>query len=244
MQLKEHTNDLKLESKDKNRFTAKFIEADRPTKNGRVYPLSVLRKAIENFSEKLATSNASFKSHSSSEIKDVSHLIEKIWLDGKTGFIEGRIVPTQVGRDTLAILEAGGKIGVSMRGQGTISKRDDKEIVNDDYELQGIDLALSPAQDGALIRPLGESFTGWKEKRMTEKDIEQKYMQAKKAGYDGKLKDYKTRMSSKSYEDKTLDFNWLYSKKAGYRGTFEDFKKAVQDGKITLRFQKFLVPME
>ncbi|MBD3330892.1 hypothetical protein GF354_05190 [Candidatus Peregrinibacteria bacterium] len=244
MKLKETYSDLKLlESKNKNKFRAKFIEADTATKNGRVYPLSVLQKAVRDFSKRLEISNASFKSHSSSEIKDVSHLIEKIWMEGKAGYIEGRLIPTAVGKDAMAIIENGGKIGVSMRGTGTIQKRNNEEIVQPDYELQSIDLALNPAFDRAHIRPLGEAFTGRK-KQMNEKDIEQKYMSARSAGFDGKLSDYKTRMSSKSYQDKTMEFNYVYSKKCGYSGTYEDYKKAVEAGKIKLRFQKFLIPME
>ena len=199
MKLNEIINQpIQIESKDKNRFKAKFIEADTATKNGRVYPLSVLQKAVRDFSERLAVSNASFKSHSSSEIKDVSHLIEKIWMDGKTGYIEGRIVPTQVGRDTLAILSAGGRIGVSMRGTGTISKRDDKEIVNDDYQLQGIDLALNPAYEGARIRPLGESWDGKQQKQLSKKKLLRRYEYAKKTGFKGNFEKYQEILKKKN----------------------------------------------
>ena len=136
-------------------FRAPALTLDEFTKNGRRYPKKVLETAlakITNGDGRTIWGSAGHKDEKF-EVPDVSHKINKLWIDHKKNVLmcEGSILPTTRGRD-LAILVQAGKIGLSVKGFGTVVELPEgKSEVGPDYRLAGIDFTLSPASSGTTV---------------------------------------------------------------------------------------------
>ena len=127
-----------------------FIFADVVNKNNRLYRESIVKRAIERLQMKEEGESiwGTAGHKKSPELDDVTHLIKKIYFDctSKTGVAESLILPNARGENIKVILKAGGKLGASLRGYGTVKARADGiEEVNDDFELQSVDIVLTPS---------------------------------------------------------------------------------------------------
>lgn len=178
---------LEEDSKDGDLLlTATFCKADEPNKNGRLYPESVLKKAIEKLSKKIEKDNAVLASagHTTEmEINNVSHLIEDVWFneESKTGQANIRIIPTSEGKNVSTILKHGGKLGLSMSSLGTVTKKEGYNQVNADLEIRQIDIVTSPGFEQAGFSKeniIGESLDidRVEESTNTEKEKVEKFM--------------------------------------------------------------------
>lgn len=132
-----------------------FAHADVPTANGRVYPGKIWEREIKRIEEKVKN-RACFgmldhPKDGKTTLSDASHLITDISYDGNkvTGTME--VLDTPTGKTLKAILEGGGKVGVSSRGIGTTRKNSEgKDQVQDDYQLFTWDFVVDPAVSTAL----------------------------------------------------------------------------------------------
>jgi hypothetical protein len=147
-----------LEEKQKDGtiiFKAPALGLDDFTKNGRRYP----RKFVEAALAKITTSDGRTMYGSTGhkeklEIPDVAHINDRLWIDEKTNLlmVQGRILPNEHGNNLAAILKAGGKIGLSVKGTGTVKDLGEgKTEVTEDYRLLGVDFTLNPASPVATV---------------------------------------------------------------------------------------------
>jgi hypothetical protein len=199
MNLNEIYNEpIKIEESEKGllKFNALFCIADEATRNNNVYPSEILKKAVKAFNERLDQMNVSFRSHNSQELPDASHILTRAWMQDNKAYVEGKVLPTAIGRDVKAILNGGGRIGVSLRGTGTVQKRDGKNFVDNNFQILGVDLALSPGVEGATMM-IGESY-GAKQNQLNKKQLLKKYEYAKKTGYPGNFQQYQELMKKKN----------------------------------------------
>src|SRR4030042_6946989 len=121
--------------------------------NNRLYPKSVISKAIAEAQKKLARGESIFGGdrHPEKDLEfgDVSHILDKIYLEDDVVVAEGRILPTAKGKNLSVIIKAGGKLGVSARGVGTTKSevREGKsvDVVEDNYIFKSVDFVLSPS---------------------------------------------------------------------------------------------------
>ncbi len=156
----EMTPDLVVEAKGKTvfpesvHFRARALKLDIPTANGRIYKKSLIEREIIRLKSKVAEGavfGAAYHPEKSAEIPDVSHIINKLEV-GNDGYlwVEGELLNTTKGRDLRAIIEAGGRVGLSARGTGKV---DEKTGVVDEesYKLHSIDAVLRPASEGAHL---------------------------------------------------------------------------------------------
>ncbi len=168
------------ESKDKNilfKIFAPFIRADKLNKNDRLYPEDVTSRAIESFGSKIRDSkilsqvNHPLGVHP--DIDKVSHIVSGISYDkkGKIGYAELAVLNTTSGRNLKAIIDSGAKLGVSLRGKGTVGE--DKKV-QPDFELYGIDIVSSPGFEDATFDKsnIYESYTP-EEQKIEKKKISQ-----------------------------------------------------------------------
>lgn len=114
--------------------------------NGRTYGLSVIKKAVTELKARLAK-RSTFGSTAhvkDMELDQVSHVVESIDLDEKSGVANAivRILGTTKGKNLAAIIKGGGAVGVSARGMGDV---DEKGNVKDGYKLLGVDFCLNPS---------------------------------------------------------------------------------------------------
>ncbi len=125
-----------------------FLVVDEATGNNRVYPRAVMEQALKTAQEKINKGFSFFSSDShpasGMEVDKVSHLVTKVFLEKNRVMARISILPTTRGRNVQTIIKAGGKLGVSARGEGGTVSENGKERVTS-YDFQGVDFCLNPA---------------------------------------------------------------------------------------------------
>lgn len=129
--------------------------ANTKNHNGRIYPTKVLTREVNKYSELVKKRRAMGElDHPDSpivELKNVSHLITDIYMEGDEVRGNLEILDTPQGRILKSIIEQGVKIGISSRGVGSLQKENDNNIVQDDFELIAFDAVSSPSTPGAFL---------------------------------------------------------------------------------------------
>ena len=215
----------------------KFQQKDVINKNGRRYRGSILQREMDRLKQPMAEGavfGASYHPRGAdAEINDVSHIWHEAWME-KDGSCVGiaTIIPTKNGQDAMTIIKHGGKISLSSRGVGTVTKKTEEidgatvtfEDVNDDYRmLSPGDMVLTPSVPDASIRSViekhvEESYVS--EEEQDKKPVHSNIPKEEKMNIDEfkKLKEDNPGVF-KEYEDK-LQKDFLES---------EAFTKAVND---------------
>ncbi|MBP7706052.1 MAG: hypothetical protein KA243_02275 [Candidatus Aminicenantes bacterium] len=132
-------------------FRARALKLDVPTSNGRVYKKALIEREIGRLMKSpTSVFGAAYHPEKAAEVPDVSHLITGLEV-GRDGYLwaEGEILDTTKGRDLKAIIGAGGKVGLSLRGTGKVNEKG--EIDEATYKLHSIDAVLRPASEGASL---------------------------------------------------------------------------------------------
>lgn len=128
--------------------------------NGRVYPLEVLKQEINNY-QKLVKENRAFGELDHAEepivnMKNVSHMIKKIWMDGDNVKAQVLVFDTPSGKIIREIVKGGGVPGISSRALGSLKKQGDVNYVQDDLQIICWDFVSEPSTPGAFMK-LAES---------------------------------------------------------------------------------------
>lgn len=145
-----------------------FQRADEKNANGRLYPLKVLESQVKYLDPKIKErALVGATDHPESAIvhlKEASHVITKLWMDGPVMMGEAEILPTPTGSIVKTLLEHGVKVGISSRGTGTVTEMEEGvKVVNEDFKLLTFDLVADPSTKDAYVS-LSESVEH-KEKR-------------------------------------------------------------------------------
>jgi len=161
------------------RVEVKWQHAGIVNGNKRRYAREILQREMDRLSPLMdsgAVYGASYHPKDDAEVDDVSHLWESVKMaeDGEcTGVV--KVLPTERGRNAQAIIKYGGHIGMSSRGFGTTTRKeevvDGKKVmideINPDFMLKSPgDFVLTPSVPDAGIRRMLES-------RLSEGDDEQ-----------------------------------------------------------------------
>lgn len=159
-----------------------FARCGVATENKRVYPqrlwereLNRLNKAMEG---RQLYGELDHPSDGRTQLTRASHLVTN--LEIKDGLIvgEAEILDTARGRDLKAILQAGGRVGISSRGYGSTRPNDKgEEIVQEDYRLVTFDFVADPADQTAFPDVYYESKGNSMERdaQEQEQDLAQKF---------------------------------------------------------------------
>lgn len=131
-----------------------FAQSDLKNSNGRIYPRSLLQREIGRLQKEISLGGflgtADHPKSGNTELGNVSHIVRKMWMDeGGRGWAELGILDTQRGKDLKTIIKAGGRLGVSTRGFGTMEKS--TGIVKDDYKLAGLDIVSNPSYKAGMF---------------------------------------------------------------------------------------------
>lgn len=185
------------------RLRIPFLLSDTVNGNRRRYPRKVVEQSVGALQTKLQrrdTYGADRHPKDKMEVEDVSHIIDGVDLqeDGTAvGVI--RVLPTTRGKNVSAIIKAGGRIGVSARGLGSVkTAADGIDEVQDDFRLLGFDFVLNPSFAGLTAgkeqilesAPVGDGAD--EEKPLSEEVIKARYEKALGlAGYKGTLEQYR-----------------------------------------------------
>lgn len=136
-----------------------LIQGEIKNHNGRIYPLSEIKRAITSLKEKIAGRNGVLGELDHPEglninLDRVSHAITEVNLDGANGTGKLRILNNNNGHTIKSIVEAGVQIGVSSRGSGSVGH--DGRV--SDFEIITVDVVATPSAPDAHPIPVIESL--------------------------------------------------------------------------------------
>lgn len=138
--------------------TVKGIVADfNPNRNGRVYPRELWERVInseytkEMMASKMLLGEADhpFDDRVEISIKEVSHAINKLWIENDKVMAELDILNTTNGQKVATLIDYGSKIGVSSRGAGSVTS--DGSVDPMDYQFFTFDIVCRPSVQAARI---------------------------------------------------------------------------------------------
>ena len=132
--------------------------ADKKNGNGRVYPMKVLKKEMENYkkivSDGRATGELDHPDDSVINLKNVSHMITDCWWEGKDVMGKIKVLDTPSGRILKDLINAGVKLGISSRGLGSVKESMHGDtIVEEDFQLICFDIVAEPSTPNAYVYP-------------------------------------------------------------------------------------------
>ncbi len=132
------------------RFQGKFQAYNETNKNRRLYPENVLRTNVDRLMETLnargLVGELDHPTDSVVHFENASHLITKLWWEGKTLMGEAEVLPTPSGCILKGLLESGVRIGISSRGVGNGSPNQDGVLViGESYKLITFDAVADPS---------------------------------------------------------------------------------------------------
>ena len=139
-----------------------FLQSELKNRNGRMYPFSVLEKEVSRYNEEyIKTSRAlgelGHPDGPTVNLDRVSHRITSLAAEGTNFVGKAQILDTPMGKIAKSLLEDGVKLGVSSRGMGSIDKREDCNVVMDDFMLAtAADIVADPSAPDAFVNGIME----------------------------------------------------------------------------------------
>ena len=140
-----------------------FVQGNTRNQNSRVYPVTEISKAVKAIQEKIETGysvlgEADHPDDLQVNLDRVSHIIEKMWMDGQDGYGRLKLLPTPMGNICKTLIENGVKLGVSSRGSGNVTESGNVS----EFEIQTVDLVANPSAPDAYPDPLYEQIMNGK----------------------------------------------------------------------------------
>ena len=169
-----------------------FVLANDKNLNGREYPLALVEREVNKLNQKISEGESiyGFTGHPQTahgELGAVSHMIEKLSVTTNIGWGIAKILTdSEHGKTLKMILKAGGAVGASMRGTGSVING----VVNEDYELLGVDYVISPSF-GQTTKFDKSGIIEGQQKEADDLTLQQLYSESGEAGYRGTLEDFK-----------------------------------------------------
>jgi len=142
--------------------------AETQNGNGRVYPQKILEREVKNYNkiveDRRALGELDHPEESVINLKNASHMITEIWMDGPEVKGKMRVLETPSGQILRSLVDSGVSIGISSRGLGSVKETMGKTIVEDDFQLICFDVVSEPSTPGAFMmrenkNRLNEVFT-------------------------------------------------------------------------------------
>jgi|TARA_R110000851_G_scaffold303232_1_gene460777 hypothetical protein len=138
-------------------------KANTLNQNGRVYPIGVLAREVQNYQrfieEGRALGELDHPDSSVVELKNVSHIIRAAHMDGDVCYGTLEVLDTPNGRILKSLVESGVKIGISSRGVGSTKSEGGHQIVQDDFQLICWDIVSEPSTPGAFVMKEARDLT-------------------------------------------------------------------------------------
>jgi hypothetical protein len=143
-------------------LTGKLQQANTENGNGRIYPYNVLVREVKNYEKLVRESRAlgelDHPDDSVINLKNASHLVTSIWMDGDSVMGKVKVLNTPSGMVLKSLVESGVKLGISSRGMGSVENRNGKTIVQDDFQLICFDFVSEPSTPEAFMVKEGKEY--------------------------------------------------------------------------------------
>jgi hypothetical protein len=140
------------------------IEGGVRNANERVYPVSEIANAVDTINKQIVEGHSVLGEVDHPDdlkinLDRVSHMIEKMWMDGPAGMGTLKILPTPMGELVKTMLQSGVKLGVSSRGSGNV---DDRTGHVSDFEIVTVDVVAQPSAPNAYPTAIYEGLLNHK----------------------------------------------------------------------------------
>jgi len=144
-------------------LSGKLQEADCVNGNGRTYPLDVITPQIKTYKElvdaKRALGELDHPDDSVINLKNASHMVIDIWMEGPVVMGKVLVLDTPSGDILKGLVNSGAQLGISSRGMGSVSESMGKTIVEDDFQLICFDFVSEPSTPGAFMMKEAKDLT-------------------------------------------------------------------------------------
>lgn len=136
-----------------------FVQANKRNQNQRIYPGQEIKTAVTSIQERIdqgfsVLGEADHPEDLQVNLDRVSHMIEKMWINGDDGHGRLKLLPTPMGNICKTLLEAGARLGVSSRGSGEVGN----DGIVKGFEIQTVDIVANPSAPDAYPDPLYEAI--------------------------------------------------------------------------------------
>tara|TARA_B000000532_G_C18616075_1_gene297679 strand:- start:54 stop:575 length:522 start_codon:yes stop_codon:yes gene_type:complete len=127
-----------------------------------MYPFPVLEKEVNRYNEeyvktKRALGELGHPDGPTVNLDRVSHRITSLTAEGTNFIGRAQILDTPMGKIASSLLGEGVKLGVSSRGMGSIDRREDCNVVMDDFMLAtAADIVADPSAPDAFVNGIME----------------------------------------------------------------------------------------
>ena len=152
-----------VEGKKNYKIRGVFMEADVKNRNNRMYPMQVLEKEVKRYNreyiqQKRAFGELGHPDGPTVNLERVSHMITKLYPDGKQFVGEAKVMDTPYGKIVKNLIDEGAKLGVSSRGMGSLEPQRDMHVVKDDFYLAtAADIVADPSAPNAFVEGIMEN---------------------------------------------------------------------------------------
>lgn len=182
-----------------------FMQSEQKNRNGRVYPKSIMEKAVDRYiveqiNTKRSVGELNHPEGPSINLDKVSHIIEKLEWKGNDVVGKARILETPMGQIVKGLLDGGVRLGVSTRGMGSLEERNGVMFVKDDFILSTVDIVQDPSAPTAFVNGIMEGVEWvWNNGVIEPQVIEKFETEIKKASrsdlYEVQVREFKNFLS-------------------------------------------------
>jgi hypothetical protein len=138
-----------------------FMESNKKNKNGRMYPKPVVEKEVSRYQdlikEKRSLGELGHPPNPTINLNQVSHLITELKMNGDDAYGKAKILSTPMGKIAENLIREGIKLGVSLRGVGSLKERNGINEVQDDFLLSTVDIVSDPSAPSAFVQGVMEN---------------------------------------------------------------------------------------
>lgn len=138
-----------------------FLQSEIKNRNGRLYPKGVMEAAVADYMPMIHNRDAygELGHPDGPKINEhlISHLIEGLEWHGNNVNGRAKIIPVGRGAIAQGIIEAGGRLGVSSRGLGSLKNTGGAMQVQGDFKLAtAADIVTGPSAPDAFVNGIME----------------------------------------------------------------------------------------
>ena len=164
-----------------------FMQADQKNRNGRVYPMDVMKSAVDKYMDEQVSKGRAVGELNHPEgptvnLDKVSHRITELNWDGNNVMGKALILNTPMGQIVKGLMEGGVQLGVSSRGMGSLVRKGDVNMVGNDFILATVDIVQDPSAPEAFVNGIMEGVDWvWDNGILKAQEIEQFETEIKEA---------------------------------------------------------------
>lgn len=142
-----------------------FLQAEVKNKNGRYYPLDSVKSAVDRYNRDYISTGRSLgelghpsdSSGAGVNLHLASHKIESLRQSGNNFVGRAKVLDTPMGRIAKTLISEGVKLGVSLRGFGSLTEKNGMKLVGNNFVLTTVDIVFDPSAPDAFIHGITEN---------------------------------------------------------------------------------------